>query len=379
MMRVLHVTAGNLYGGVETYLRTIAECRHLCPDMEPEFAVCFKGRLRDELVASGVRVHDLGPTRVSRPWTVLRARSRLRRVLSRGNYDAVVCQMAWSLGLFGGIARRGGVVAAHLHGPPLGGWVDKLAARRHPDLIIAPSKHTVGTWRHLFPSTRAEALNNPLPPQMTDSQRLAIDRRVEIRSKFGASHQDVIVLQASRMEAWKGPDLTLTALARLRDLPNWRLWLAGGAQRPEEQELVRYLHRLTDELGIADRVTFLGQRSDIPDLMQSADIYCQGNRGPEGFSLSFLEASYSGLPVVTTDLGGAGEMVDGETGFLVPPGEDVTQLASALRELITNPGLRAEMGIRAREKAIRLCEPKQQLARLARWLVEAAEAARLMC
>jgi glycosyltransferase involved in cell wall biosynthesis len=282
--------------------------------------------------------------------------------------------MAWSLGLFGDVARRGGAVAAHIHGAPAHGWVDKLAARHSPDLVLFPSRYTLDAWRSYFPASRLEFLHNPLPPQTTQASELPSTERVTIRSKIGTRAEDVVVLQASRIEAGKGPDRTIAALARLRDLPSWRLWLAGGAQRPEEQELVQYLHRLTGELGIADRVTFLGQRSDIPDLMQSADIYCQGNRGPEGFSLSFLEASYSGLPVVTTDLGGAGEMVDIETGFLIPPGEDVAQLASALRELITKPALRAEMGTRAREKAIRLCEPGQQLARLARWLAEAVEA-----
>src|SRR5947208_3625713 len=75
-MRVLHVTTGNLYGGVETCLMTLARSRGLCPEMEPSFAVCFRGRLWDELTAAGVPVYQLRPTRVSRPWTVLRARGR---------------------------------------------------------------------------------------------------------------------------------------------------------------------------------------------------------------------------------------------------------------------------------------------------------------
>ena len=152
-----------------------------------------------------------------------------------------------------------------------------------------------------------------------------------------------MILQASRIEAWKGPDRTLHALARLRDIPGWRLWMAGGPQRHEERALYENLKRIAEEAGIGERVAFLGQRSDVPALMRAADIYCQGNRGPEGFSLAFLEAGFCGLPIVTTDLGGAAEIVDASTGILVPPGEDVTALSEALRSLITDADRRAAL------------------------------------
>jgi glycosyltransferase involved in cell wall biosynthesis len=175
----------------------------------------------------------------------------------------------------------------------------------------------------------------------------------------------VVILQASRIEAWKGPDLVLKALGRLRDRPGWVFWLAGGVQRPSEQPYYDALCQIVAELGIADRVRFLGQRSEVGRLMRAADLYCQGNRGPEGFSLAFLEASFCGLPIVTTDLGGAGEMVDSETGILIPPGEDEAALAQALGSLLADPYRRAAMACRAREKAGQLADPQQQIQRLA--------------
>ena len=59
-MRVLHIVSGRLYGGVETALVTMARCRDLCPEIEPEFALCFDGRLRDELTGGGTPVHIAG-------------------------------------------------------------------------------------------------------------------------------------------------------------------------------------------------------------------------------------------------------------------------------------------------------------------------------
>jgi hypothetical protein len=94
-MRVLHINAGNLYGGIETLLVTLARHRGLCPEVEPHFALCFEGRLSKELRACEVPVHLLGGVRISRPWTVWGARSRLRALLARMAYDVVICHGCW--------------------------------------------------------------------------------------------------------------------------------------------------------------------------------------------------------------------------------------------------------------------------------------------
>src|SRR5947207_2885009 len=99
-MRVLHLCAGNLFGGVESYLLTLARLRHLTPEWEPAFALCFAGRLGDELAAADVAVHDLGAVRFSRPWTLLRSRRRLRRLVLESRFDAVVTHASWSHAAF---------------------------------------------------------------------------------------------------------------------------------------------------------------------------------------------------------------------------------------------------------------------------------------
>ena len=74
--RVLHINSGNLYGGVESILVTLARLRNLCPALKPEYALCQEGRLSRELRDAGVTVHMLGNVRISRPWTIWRARRR---------------------------------------------------------------------------------------------------------------------------------------------------------------------------------------------------------------------------------------------------------------------------------------------------------------
>src|SRR5947209_3442579 len=85
--RVMHVNSGNLFGGVETILVTLARSRASFPAMEPHYALCHEGRLSRELLAAGAPVHILSEVRISRPWTVRRARRRLRDLLKKEHFD----------------------------------------------------------------------------------------------------------------------------------------------------------------------------------------------------------------------------------------------------------------------------------------------------
>lgn len=372
-LRVLHINPGNLYGGVETFLVTLARCRDLCPEMVPEFALCVSGRLEEELRQAGVAVYLLGAARLSRPWTVLRARATLRRLLScYDRYDVIVCHQPWTQALFGGVIHKFGIpYVAYFHGPNGGAWPERLSRRHRPQLVIAPSRFTLNTVQPLFPDVSGEVVYYPLPVQVTAASDLAAEHRIAIRTQLRARPEDTVILQASRIEPWKGPDLVLRALSKLRDLPNWRFWLAGGAQRNYERSYYNELKRLAVELAIEDRVEFLGQRTDVPVLMRAADLYCQGNRGPEAFGLSFLEANYCGLPVVTSDLGAASEWFDPSSGILVAP-ENVDDLAKALRILLADAGRRKAMGACAKDRAMELCNTAKQLHRLSQLLARAA-------
>ena len=102
--------------------------------------------------------------------------------------------------------------------------------------------------------------------------------------------------------------------ARTASLSGWVCWTAGGAQRPAEAAYLAELRQTAARLGIAERVRFLGQRTDVPHLLAAADVHCQPNTGPEPFGLAFVEALAAGRPVVTTALGGALEIVDETCG-----------------------------------------------------------------
>jgi glycosyltransferase involved in cell wall biosynthesis len=360
-LRILHVYSGNLYGGIEAALLSLARDRAARPEVTPEFALCFEGRLSAGLRAAGAAVRMLCPVRFSRPWTVLEARRRLRRALAAGGPDVVVCHAAWPHALFGPVARRAGLpLAFWMHDAAGGGhWVERRAMRTPPDLVIANSRHTAATAPRLFPGVPAEVLHCPVP---APSPATAADR-ARTRRELGADDDEVVVLQACRLERWKGHAALIGALGRLRDRPGWSAWVAGGAQRPHEAAYLDELEAAAVAAGVADRVRFLGQRDDVPRLLAAADVHCQPNTGAEPFGIAFVEALYAGRPVVGTRLGGALEIVDESCGVLVPPG-DPAALADALASLIADPAARARLGAAGPARARLLCDPAAVLGRL---------------
>ena len=364
-MRVLHGTTGNVYGGLEALLSTLARHRGLAPGLDQRFAACFPGRLADDLRALGCAPEVLGPVRFSRPWTVVRARRAFRRVLARVRPDAVICHATWPLALLGGECRRAGVPVAFWQHDIHDGvsWLDRraraLAPRDRPALAIAGSRFAAANTPVLFPGIEAEVVRCPVAPPPADAGA----SREALRRDLGAGPNDVVLVQASRMERLKGTHVTVEAMGRLARVPGWVLWVAGGSDRPHERLYRDELEASARALGIGGRVRFLGARSDVRAVLAASDVYIQANVDPETFGIAFVEALYAGLPVVTTSLGGALEIVDERCGVLVPP-NDAPALAEAAGVLVADAGRRLALGRAGPARAASLCAPEAVLGHL---------------
>lgn len=125
--------------------------------------------------------------------------------------------------------------------------------------------------------------------------------------------------------------------------------------------LLSSLETLAGELNIKGRVHFLGAREDIPTCLCVMDIFAFSSLW-EGMPNAVLEAMAMGLPVVATAVAGTTEVVvEGETGFLVPP-SDSDKLAERLLCLIRDPGLRVRMGAAGRQRAVSVFSLEQMVA-----------------
>ena len=369
VMRVLHVYGGTLFGGIETMLVTIARQQSLCPSLSHEFALSGDGPIGSALAAAGGVVHRLPTARASRPFTVWRARRALARLLRTQGFDRVICHAAWPYAVFGRAVRQcGRPLVIWVHNVMTGThWTERWAKRTSPDLAICNSQYSAGALPRVFARAPLVVI---LPPLEMPS-RLSAAERSRIRAELSTSDTAIVIVQAGRLEAPKGHATLLDALGALRDVPGWIVWQVGGVQRPFEQAYLESLQVQAVRLGIADRVRFAGQRSDVARLFAAADMQCQPNTGPESFGLVFVEALAAGLPVVGTRLGGVMEIVDDTCGVLVALGDSVA-LAAALRELVTNPARRRALAAAAPARARRLCDPSVQLHALHRALIPIA-------
>ena len=205
-MRALNLYAGNMYGGVERLLVTLAKSQHFCPEMQFDFGLCFEGRLASELREAGQAVHPLGNVRIGRPWTVWAARRRLARLLRRERYDVVVCHSFWPHAVFATVARAEKIpVVFWLHGETTGRhWMERWASKTPPDLVICVSKTTAETSRLVFPGVKTSVLHAPLSAPAV--QYSSADREAA-RQELNTGSDDVVIIQVSRIEVCKGHDL----------------------------------------------------------------------------------------------------------------------------------------------------------------------------
>lgn len=361
-MKVLHVYSGNLYGGIETLLVTLGRRRDLCPALEPAVALCFDGRLSRELTAAGVNVARLPAPRASRPLSVRRARRALAAILAHDSFDCVVCHAAWSQAFFGGVVRRAGVPLVFWAHDAVTGthWTERLAKRIAPDLAICNSAYTEASLDAMYPQTRTAVIAYPVD---VDRVKLSTPERHALRQSLDTTDAATVVVQTSRLEAWKGHAVLLEALGRMASRSDWTCWIAGGAQRPHEAAYVSSLRSQAQRLGIADRIRWLGERQDVRTVLAAADVHCQPNVGAEPFGIAFIEALASGLPVVATTIGAALEIVDDSCGRLVTP-EDPSALAAVLTNLVDDAVLRHRLAEAAPARARHISDPSTQLRRL---------------
>jgi len=193
-----------------------------------------------------------------------------------------------------------------------------------------------------------------LVPLGTDPEqfRPGIDTRA-VRTRYGVNGDAAWILTVARLEAYKGVDMALRAVAQCRQdgLDVNYLVVGSGKKRKEYQ-------RLAEDLRIADHVRFVGNvpEAELPAVFNIANAYIGVSRRAdgsrvEGFGVALAEASACGLPVIAGQSGGLAEAVhDGETGLVVNP-DDPAAVAAALKRLLGDQLFARRLG-QAGRKAI---------------------------
>lgn len=169
------------------------------------------------------------------------------------------------------------------------------------------------------------------------------ERCARHRASLGLGETERVLLTVGRQEFQKGHRFLLEAMWLLREQANLVLLIAGrrGHASPD-------LARIVDQLGLDDRVRFLGHRDDVPELLAAADLFVFPSLY-EGLGGALIEAMALGLPVVASRIRAIEEVVeDGRSATLVEPGRP-EELAAAIADLLDDRAKATSFGIRARE------------------------------
>jgi glycosyltransferase involved in cell wall biosynthesis len=280
---------------------------------------------------------------------------------------------------------RPDVIHSHnFHGNMLARWL-RLAYRK-PKLIATIHNMYEGGWRRML----AYRLSDPLVTRVTavsatvaerhvrlrtvaKSKMVVVtngidtaefvpnpERRAAMREQMGVAGE-FVWLSVARLTAAKDIPNLLQAFGRVwEDLPNTRLWIAGGTP-PAGSGKVTYSAFFTPH-GAMDRVNRLGLRRDVPALLDAADGFVLSSAW-EGMPLALGEAMAMAKPVVSTDVGGVRELV-GEAGVVVPA-KDSSALAAAMLDVMRRTQEeRWLMGRGARE---RICAKFEMDAKADQW------------
>jgi glycosyltransferase involved in cell wall biosynthesis len=343
-IRVLLVTDEMETGGTQRQISLLARGLDKSA-FRPEIAY-FRNRsfLVDELVAAGIAVTEI-PKRARLDPAFFR---RLRAFLKQGRYD-LVHAFSFTGELWTALALATGPriplvssVRGRYEGYSSLQWALKAWVARRSCAVVANSEAgaDLAAERMRYPRQAIRVVRNgiavPEPRQAAGTD-----------AALAISPGHVAAIFVGRLVPEKNVAFLLRAMAAVPPLPQpLRLLVAG--EGPQRQEL----ERLTRELGLADRVLFLGERRDVTALLQAASFLVLPSLG-EGLSNVLLEAMASGCPVLASDVPGNREAVrDGEDGILYASGSQPA-LTQALGRLAGDGPLRQRLAAAARERVRR--------------------------
>jgi glycosyltransferase involved in cell wall biosynthesis len=330
------VTTASPIGGAQIHVRDLAGAA-AAQGHSPSVITSGSGTFIEDLRGLGIPVRVLRHLGVPiHPLRDLRALREIHAALVELRPDLIAAHSskAGILGRLAGRSLRVPVVFT-VHGwaftpgvPPLQAAVYRQAERLVAPLAtkfitVSEYDRQLGLAARIAGADRMVTVHNGMPDIAED--RRADPGRVPVR-----------LVMVARFGAQKDHATLFRALAQLRD-HRWELHLVG------EGPLMGEMQSLARELGVAERVQFLGQRNDVDRILSQSQISLLVTNW-EGFPLSILEAMRAGLPVSASSVGGVSESVtEEETGYLVPRG-DARRLRDRIERLLTSPELRIRLG-----------------------------------
>jgi glycosyltransferase involved in cell wall biosynthesis len=310
-----------------------------------------KSRLHELKRAGAVHI-DL-PVDTKNIFTLLLNIHRLRKVIVEHQVDVVHVRSrapAWSA--FYACKYTGVPFMTTAHAPyntqnKLKKWYNGIMARGVR--VIAISNYVADYLRRTYDmgNDRLRLIHRGTAPEKFHPSAVTPDRMIKLSSEWRLPEGARVILLPGRLTRWKGQHILIKAMKHLKATDTFAL-LPGPDQG--RTEYAAQLHKLIADYDLEGRVRIVGDCTDMPAAYMLAHVVVSASIEPEGFGRIPIEAQAMGRIVIGTNHGGACETImDGVTGFLVPPGDDVVLAQAIERVLDMDDASRASMGIRAIE------------------------------
>jgi len=335
-MRVLQVIDSLPLAGAEVLVKDVAQrLRNRGVDCEVAVLRALSGPLESALEAAGVPLHT---TKVEKLYSLRQVRPLAKLIQ---NYDIVhVHLFPAQLWAVLALKHEGGrtklVMTEHnTWNARRRWWLRPLDTWMYPhyERIACNSEATASELVRWCPGIAAKVL---VIPNGIPLETFEMAQPVELPHVPDCLMRLVFV---ARFEPQKDHRTVLRALTAV---PRAQLLFIGDGQLRQE------LQHLAQSLGIAERVTFLGRRNDVPGILKASDIYVHSTTS-DGFGIAACEAMAAGLPVIASDVPGLAQVVEG-AGLLFPVGDDHA-LAREIQTLIASPERRRQMSHASRQRA----------------------------
>jgi glycosyltransferase involved in cell wall biosynthesis len=362
-VRVLYVNHTAEVSGAE---RSLLELIEALPKMVEPLLATPEGRLEEEARRRGIATTKISgtagslklhPTRTPKALAeISRSAAEVRRA-ARRHRAVLIHANSVRAGVALALARPAPATVVHVRDclPP--GRVSATTMRlvaSTATTLVANSGYTAASVRRLAPGAPLQVVHNPVDLDRWDPSRID---RVHARARLHEVRPRALLLGVvAQLTPWKGQDTAVEALRLLRQGGiDAHLLLIGSAKfrspstRFDNESFVAGLQRQVLAAGLASRVSFLGERDDVPDLIAALDVLLLPS-WEEPFGRALVEAMALGVPVVATSVGGPPEILsDGGEGFLVEP-RDPAAWAAAVARFAESMTLGQEMGLAGRRR-----------------------------
>ena len=307
--------------------------------------------LKDKLTAMGVKYHHIPFERQPLKLANIKAYTQLKALIDNEKFDLIHCHTP-----VGGIITRLAaassrkkngtkvIYTAHgfhfFKGAPLINWLIYFTAEKFcsyfTDTIITINKEDFTNAENKLSAKKVCYV----PGVGVDTDYFAGTRgkRDELLSEISADEDSIILLSIGELSDRKNHSVSIKALSQIKN-ENLHLVIAGTGEKREE------FLSLAKELGVDGRVHLLGFRTDVAELLKSADIFLFPSI-QEGLPVALMEAMSCGLPVICSEIRGNTDLIDDTCGVLCPA-TDADSFATAIKKLISDEALRSSMAEKA--------------------------------